>query len=351
MIISIRQYSRCKGLSLIELMVAMVIGLLLLTGTASMFISNKRIYREQNDMGRLQENARFAMQILTEDIRMAGYAGCADDISEIANHVNGMTDDDQMLSFMNALEGIESTDGLSAATTATPWLPSNSTGNVSEMVPGTDAIAVRYLDPTGISISSPMPTVSAELKVTTVGNLVIGDVIALSDCDSADIMQLTQVQAASSHLQHNTGSGTPGNATKNLQKKYDDNADVLRFISRRYFIGTGASGGPSLFRMENQDAAAQELVEGVENMQILYGEDTVGNDTIADTYVNAANVTNGENIVSVRLALLFRTVNEDRSNDLDTRTYNLLGTVFDPVDDRRRRRVVTNTIQIRNRAN
>lgn len=355
MIISIHNYSHCKGLSLIELMVAMVIGLLLLTGTASMFISNKRIYREQNEMGRVQENARFAMQMLIEDIRMAGYAGCSDDIDEIDNHVIGMTDDDELLSFANAVEGIESNDGLVA--TATPWLPSASTDNVGDMVAGTDAISIRYLDPTGIKISSPMPNVSAELKVTTVGDLLLGDIIALTDCDSADVFQLTNVQTASNHLQHIKNGGVPGNAEKELGKKYDANAEVMRFVARRYFIGTGADGGPSLFRMENLNAVPVELIEGVENMQILYGEDTIGNDTIAETYVDAATVTNWENVVSVRVSLLFRTMDENFSNALNTSTYNLLGDStttaddFDPADDRRRRRVVTNTIQIRNRSN
>jgi type IV pilus assembly protein PilW len=93
------------------------------------------------------------------------------------------------------------------------------------------------------------------------------------------------------------------------------------------------------------------MIEGVENMQILFGEDTAGADTIADTYVDAATVTNWDNVVSVRIALLMRTVEEDFSTELNTNTYDLLGTNFDPVDDHRRRRVFTNTIQIRNRSN
>ena len=334
----------------------MLIGLTLLGGTASMFVSNKRIYKEQDEMGRLQENARFAMQILTEDIRVAGYSGCSDNIEEIENHVNGMTDDDELLSFANAIEGIESADGLAEASTSTPWLPSGSTGQSPSIKAGTDAIAVRFLDPAGISISSPMPNVSAELKVTTVGDLEIGDVIALTDCDSADIMQMTQVQDASNHLQHNTGGAlTPGNATKNLLKKYDTDAEVMRFVSRRYFIGTGAYGGPSLFRIENQDATPIELIEGVEEMEILYGEDSVGNDQIADVYRTASNVAGWENVVSVKIALLFRTVLVNQNNPINSSSYTLLaGTdqkVFSSFTDRFRRRMVTTTIQIRNRSN
>lgn len=215
MIISNYRISHNKGVSLIELMVAMVIGLLLLTGTAGMFISNKRIYKEQDEMGRLQESARFAMQLLIEDIRMAGYAGCSDDISEVTNHLKSTTAVD-LLSFSNAIEGVNDADPANPANT--PWEASNSQQQVASMIAGTDGISVRYLDPTDIRISSPMPNVSAELKVTTTGDLLIGDIVALSDCDSADIFQLTQVQVASDHLQHRKDGGTPGNKQKELTK-------------------------------------------------------------------------------------------------------------------------------------
>ncbi|HJP37460.1 MAG TPA: PilW family protein, partial [Gammaproteobacteria bacterium] len=92
----------------------------------------------------------------------------------------------------------------------------------------------------------------------------------------------------------------------------------------------------------------EEVIEGVENMQILYGEDTAGNDQIADTYVTAAAVADWDNVVSVRVSLLMRSV-EEYGPDQDNATYDLLGTIIDPVDDRRRRRVFTATIQLRNR--
>lgn len=334
-----------KGFSIIELMVAMVLGLLILGGAISMLSTNKRIYSTQEMMSRLQENARFGTEILIRDIRMAGYSGCSDSISDVLNHVNGASDDDDMFNFENAVEGSES---------AGNWQPSNSSGGVSDIVANTDAISVRYLNPLGISISSPMPNVSAELKVTSVGNLQDGDVIAVSDCDSADIMQLTAVQTASSHLQHNTGTGTPGNATKNLQKKYGTDAQVVNFISRRYYIGTGANGGPSLFRTHNEGTPV-ELIEGVEQMQLLYGVDTSGNQ-IANTYVDAATVSSWDNVVSVRLSLLYRTVEENHRIDADTATHTLLGgtgnggITVSNVGDNRRRRVFTTTIQIRNRS-
>lgn len=87
-------------------------------------------------------------------------------------------------------------------------------------------------------------------------------------------------------------------------------------------------------------------------MQILYGEDTT-NDAIADTYVNAATVgsTNWNNVVSVRLALLVNGVDQNFTGNQDTNTYNLLGTTVGPFNDYRRRKVFSNTVQVRNRSN
>jgi len=350
------------GLTLIEVMIAMVIGLLLLGGTVSMFISNKRIYKEQESMGRLQENARFAMNLLLHDIRMAGYTGCSDDSQRVTNHVSGASGAN-ILDFSNAVEGSES---------ANNWQPSGSSEVVGKMVAGTDGISIRYLQNTGLQILPPyMTTTSSALHANVNNGLVPGEIVGVSDCDSADVFQISNSNpSGSGTVDHNTGTGSPGNATKNLQKKYLGNATIVRFISRRYYIGTGAWGGPSLFRYSvSQDkddvngngntteviAHSDELIQGVENMQILYGEDTSGN-KIADTYVKANNVSSWANVVSVRISLLFQTTKPNTQDQPDTAVHKMLGgssgggATVGPKNDYYRRRVVTATVQIRNRS-
>ena len=363
MMLNFNQFKKSKGFSLLELMIAMVLGLLLVAGAITMFISNKRIYNEQESMSRLQENARFAIDILLKDIRMAGYSGCSSDMSNVVDHVDGARDDDSLLNFSNAVEGSESRAN---------WEPSDSTQTVgATMWPNTDGISVRYLKDLGLDVGTPyMPTTSGALHISTNSGLSQGEVIAVADCDSADIFSISNSNPDSGTLVHNTGANSAGpkNATKDFQKKYLGDASVVKFVSRRYIVGTGASGQPALFRYEyakdGEDSdgdgntteflyVGQELIEGVENMQLLYGEDTSG-DKIADTYVDAANVTSWDNVVAVRLALLIRTINQSFSTD--TATYTLLGgtgnggyTVTSPGDNRRRR-IFTTTIQIRNRS-
>jgi type IV pilus assembly protein PilW len=136
-----------------------------------------------------------------------------------------------------------------------------------------------------------------------------------------------------------------------------------------FYIALGASGSPALFqRAAEWDLAAedyinsnaqppQELVDGIESMQILYGVDT-GDDGTADTYVTADAVPSWIQVVSVQISLLARSANvTGDAADLtdDTNTYVLAGpdaangVTIDPLDDKRRRRVFTTTVQLRNR--
>ena len=66
-----------RGLTLVELMIAMLLGLFLLGGLLQIFISSKQTNRMQEGLSRLQENGRFAMDFMTRDIRLAGFMGCS----------------------------------------------------------------------------------------------------------------------------------------------------------------------------------------------------------------------------------------------------------------------------------
>jgi type IV pilus assembly protein PilW len=91
------------------------------------------------------------------------------------------------------------------------------------------------------------------------------------------------------------------------------------------------------------------LIDGVENFQILFGED-LDNDLSPDRYVPASFATlDMDNVVSIRISILLRTVAEVNRVD-DTRTYNLLSTLYTPTQDKRVRKIFTTTVSLRNRA-
>ena len=71
-----RQYKASWGFTLVELMIALVLGLVLLSGVIGVFLSNQTTSRVNNELASLQSSARLAFQLMSQDIRSAGFAGC-----------------------------------------------------------------------------------------------------------------------------------------------------------------------------------------------------------------------------------------------------------------------------------
>ena len=331
-----RKASKHKGYTLVELMVAMVIGLILTAGILQLFVSNKQTYRVTENMSRLQENGRFAMFFLTKDIRMADFWGCRSQELNIQNNLDpaGGNYDSNLHLFTNTVDG---TDGV------------------------TDTITLRGAMDNAVSVTTPfMNTASAVLKVNSSNGLEQGDIILVSDCAKGDIVQISNNNPSSSgNIVHNTGNATqPGNFNPSscsggnahcLSKQYDDKASVFKLGVKEYSIqNTGPSGENALFRNIN-GAGAQELVEGIENMQILYGEDTDGDG--AANYYKASGSVDMDKVVSVRVSLVAVTLENNMTERANA--YDIFGVTIDPFltdpTDKHIRRVFTSTIVIRNR--
>ena len=73
----IRRMSRLAGFGLIELMIAMVLGLLVLGAAIAVFQSNQRTFDANEGTNRIQEGARVAYELMSKDIRAAGGAACS----------------------------------------------------------------------------------------------------------------------------------------------------------------------------------------------------------------------------------------------------------------------------------
>lgn len=357
-------FHRPAGFTLVEMLTALVIGSILMLGAITIMINSKDTYETQDDLARLQENARFAMNLFIKDIRMAGYFGCSADTGNIYDHI----DNGSAGNLFDSANGIEGMEDYEAGTST--WEPSGSAAEVdgiASFVLGNDAITIRYLDPaTSVNIDEDMPQPSAELKVSSVGNLAEGQIVAITDCSSTDIFQLTAVQSGSLHLQHNAGGSTePGNANPGnytftgcnpancLSKSYGADAKVMGMKSVRYYLEDDDGDGiPALHRLivspssGNGVISAQKLVDGVDSLQITYGEDTSGNG-VPDTYTDADTVGEWGNISTVRIGLLLNTVDEYGQQINDT-SYSVNGENFAAANDRRRRRLFTTTVLLRN---
>ncbi len=351
------------GFTLVELMVAMAIGLIILAAVAQIFATSRGTYGLQEGMARVQEGGRFGMEFLAVDIRMAGYAGCNSDLTlgtpdgsgdcktgEVCNIASGATAPE----IFNP-DGIQGHVYTGTGTALGAWTPALSSGYFSagEVMPETDVIIIQRVSTTGANLSGNTTPDNANIKIVKSESLcksiAQNDVLMLSDCKSGDVFRTTNtpncIGAGDVTIAHAGG----GNTQNRMTHKYGNDAELFKLVSRAYYIGTGASGEPALFRKElvtGVGITAQELIEGVEDMRILYGEDTDA-DKVANIYSTANNVSDWGNITSVRAGLLVRTpANVDTEPDI--KTYPVAGVSVGPFGDKRRRHAFTTTIQRRN---
>lgn len=320
-----------SGFSLVELMISITVGFIVIGALGGVFLGSRQSYRVQDAMSRVQENARFAMDALSRDIRQAGFLGCAKGLTP-KNIVSAATD---FNTFTAGLQGFEAPSPLPNGVTS------------SEVTANTDLIRVQFASPAATGLTGNMGTDNANIQITgNPNNLKAGDVLMISDCDKLDVFAATTVSNGASTV--TIAHANNANTTNKLSKPYGRDAELMQLQTVFYYVGPGMGGVPALFRKRlvgSALSAGEEIVEGVQDMQILYGEDVNG-DLSADRYVSAPSVGNMENVVSVRLNLLFRSLDQITTAPVP---YSFNGGATVTPTDRFLRRVFTTTVNLRNR--
>ena len=329
-----------RGFSMVELMVAMALSLILLGGVGQIFVSSKHTYRSQEANSRLQESGRIATTLLQRNIRPAGFQGCRS-MSVVTPSVVA----NAPVPAINAASVVSGHEGSSGS-----WSPALPTG-LGTVTSGTDVITIQHASECGANLTANMASASADIQLNfpNACNFSAGEVLVISDCTSADVFRADSVSSGSGAqaIEHDNSVNT----SSSLSKAYDDDADVMKFSSFTYFIATGGDGLPSLWRFDNTRAAAAsvnpvELVSNVADMQIEYGQDSLGGDQVADFYATANNVTDWASVISVRISLLIQTLSDNITTQAQTYTYNRASVT---APDRHLYRVFTTTISLRNK--
>lgn len=282
-----------RGLSLVELMIALVLGLVLSAGIITVFISSKQSYQTQDAISQVQESGRFGLDFLSYEIRMAGFSGCRNEMPT-ANTIENAPP-----SLFSFSEGVEGYDGDSGT------LPASRFPNA---LPNTDAIVIYIADlGSEIIIDEHKPN-SATIKFNNAHSHKPGKVMMIVDanCSSRGIFVMTgpnNNNGKATHVVHNTGKtftyGSTtgvGNCTKSLKGNftcddktgalavaYSPGSSVFSVKSVGYYIRDPAQDNtlkvPTLYRVDfasefDSGASAniyQPLVEGVSDLDILYG--------------------------------------------------------------------------------
>ena len=300
-----------QGLSIIELMIALTLGLIITLGLTQIFTSNSRSFAMTEGVSRTQETGRMAGDFLDRSLRNADYWGCVSR-SSVANHLDSTSS-----GFNDYLHGFD--HGFSA----------DQADGSGTAITGTDFFTVRGGNGNGdIRVSDAMPTSSADIKVNSVSGISVGEVLIISDCVAGDIFQVTGIASgATPHITHNTGNSTspgntanptggvvvvsdntcPGGASNCLSKQYDKRAEISRPYTRTFEIRE-IDGEHALYMVE--DGSAVELVRGVWDMQLRVGMDAGLSNGRVTTWQNvtAGSLTDTESddVVAVQISLLVR---------------------------------------------
>lgn len=339
-----------RGLTLVELMISTVISLVILGGVVQSVIASKTTYTLQEEMARMQENSRFALDLLGADIRMAGYSGCGGS----AKVTNSMRDTDDWNNDHLGLSGLEG---------GVDTFPSDLTTPFGDE----DAIIIRRGDTDNTFKVSSHNAASAVVHIDGLQSYPVGTVMILADasCQSIGIFRLTGPNSTeNNHVNHNKKSGDDGNCHSNLTDGYDcsdpssipspsdkgedygPGSKLMAMTAISYYLSTNSSGVPALYQKAANTSdglilAKDEVIEGVEGMQFTYGID-VDADGEVDRFQSADNVTEWTNVKSVRIQLLMRSINTvgggEISVDFNGNNYT----------DNYMRQIVSSTVMLRN---
>lgn len=385
---------RSRGFSMVELMVALVLGLILMAGVISVYTTNKKSYSLNIALGQVQESGRFAFNYLEPPIRMAGFFGCAHNPAQSVGSGTSNTFQSVLTSNSgtyfdsSSIEGYEYTgtgvgatltlgDTPTYTTSATNWSPTFApgiataigaiSGSTAPPVVGSDVLVLHEAAPGGISLVSPYTDNSDGLFVAPGEGALLNQsgIYVVTDCTDSALFQATNIASnyqSGNHdrVDHSSNNTmTPGNINPaHFTHAFKAGSQILSYETYIFYIGKGADNGPSLYQISLGSTGAvgtpQELVPGIDTMQLLYGVDTDG-DQIPNYYTTADNVPSWNNVVSVRIALLTRS----DSNVTDSKpvtTFSLLDltaadglTVKISGSTTRLREVFDETVSIRNR--
>lgn len=219
-----------RGLSLIELMIGITLGMVVISAVLYVFAGNRASYRHQESLSAVQETGRFVLELLARDLRMAGYAGCSN-IDFVESLSTGL--------FTNALAIV----GTTGANAATP-------DSITIRRGGFESAAL-----TAMATTSQIDVNNADL----LGTIGTGTPMLVTDCTHLEVFTLSSV------------TGNRITASSALSRIFPVGSQVMRFEQVQYDI----VAGNQLRRTVN--GAAQIVADGVRNLKIFYGEDTSGN--------------------------------------------------------------------------
>lgn len=310
-----------KGLSLVELLLALALGAVIVAGFGRMFAANRATHAMLEGQSRMQESARVALDLIARSARMAGHVGCDSGVT-VARGLNGAWRD---LPEVRLTDPVQAFEGVGADPGDDSWRPSlaglqatdGSGGLDMAPEPGTDVLVLRRAEaqqPLARSVG-PLDAMAVEAVALDMED---DDFAVLTDCQRAMLFRVTSIAEAAgvATLARASGAGRLGNASVPLGAapwggaSGAQGAGVARVVADTYFIAEVAQAndrGDAVFALWRKVGVgnAAELLRGIDDMQVLLAVDSTPADADprADRYLSPANL-GGEAVRAIHVELL-----------------------------------------------
>ncbi len=368
-----------KGLSLVELMISLAVGSIITVGIVQLFGANSETYNVMMGQSRMQESARFALDFISRDIQKAGYRGCFSNNEQMKVNINNPDlNTPYEFDLREAVRGYNAAgvDIWSPALTELPNIDDpgsefvNGTGiDLGEVITGTDVLTLRNAVQQDVEVrlavnntpqTDPLIVISPPDGVAGLGFGEL-DLALVHDCEKATIFHVTDIDdttnAPNITLQHTLLTDPWANADNFLAIKniFEDDAYVSGIETNIYFIapGTGMNNVGetplSLWRKAGTSAPV-ELVEGIEDLQVLFGVSTDG-DSTPNQYLLANEVLDWKEVTMIRVTVVANTIDDVGGSSTPTHGCTvqqcLEGEPANGVDGLMRR-AFTQTVKLRN---
>jgi type IV pilus assembly protein PilW len=332
---------------LVELMIAMTLGLVLSAAVIQVTLASQRSHRVLEAAGFLQESGRIAVSFMIRDLRMAGYMGCPNLQRIPLNIIANNPPADFNFTAASVLLG---QDNVSAT-------------NPYNAVENSDIVIIQRAVTPAVNLAGNVAPNNANIQIeSNPAGIGANDLVFVTDCINADLFKATNVSNNGGNGNSNVtiAHASNSNTTNRLSKIYNADAEVMGFQSLVYFVRASSRTTPNGSAINSlwvqarnlgsgATPMATELVEGVENIQISYGEDT-DDDQDIDVYRNAADVSNWAAALSVRIELLLHSLDDNivgSSGEFVQNTLIYNGAAV--ASDQRLRQVYSTAVAIRNR--
>jgi type IV pilus assembly protein PilW len=306
------------GLTLIEMMISIAIGLVVVGAVTYAYIGSKGVYRGNEALARMQDAGRFALDSMTRDIRRAGALGCSSGASVAGQ---GAAINVNMIAAGLAvgatgqpvpIQGFEPSayQPLPLPTSAAPSGWTAPTGSGAPTYWGGDVLRLQIASGVPVRVTAEDTT---QAQITIANNTLPNGSVnfngnnyaVLANCSAAAIFQVvgTPSAGASAVLSY-ASAPTPLTATGQFSLAADTYPTVQHYDQVTYFLGQAPNGLPALYRYSlSSGNPPEELVENIEDMDVVYG---IGTNGATTAYKKAGTMIPGDfsTVISVRISLI-----------------------------------------------